>query len=523
MDFLNSILKYYIAAKRTAILAQDNLNKKWYHVFSTIELLPTEIPEYNIPTEAWHNNKIIRSSVTSEADSYSYYLSIDDLSIQEALSSFHNPIPYLKIHDEQVNLFNTQFAKEPSGPYPLVLPSNVHKTSDIASVIPKRNSGIYVWTQIDVERKVERFFGSERISKDLRSISELSNTWLGYDIAAQPEHLGNIYLIASNPYFRDFDISLSRNPTGIFYQIKFRRNISEPLKVRIIDKHGDNIALDKIFEIDTSVGLIELPHEPHLTELRIYNSNNDLIAIHEPSVFLKSIQFDMSMKQADFHVKVQDTDGAAKEFVVEKYSAPIPSIIGKENIFNSAHYFKTAQKHRNHIELAKNAEFQFYPGGKTELEKTNLKAKAKKEIISIIDRSNETCFLCDPYFNVSDLIEFAFRIKDSSVKLKIVNSKEFIDKEKAKELWNAISEYNTKPFQKIECRLLRGKSILHDRFIISDMNVWFLGSSFSEFGSRATCIAKVPESTNVQIVKEIERWYYNDEFSQSLEEYINNE
>jgi len=339
--------------------------------------------------------------------------------------------------------------------------------------------------------------------------------WLGFDILQKREHIGNIYLSAPNPYFREVEMSLSTDPMGVFYKILTRKNNFEPLKFRIIDKHGDAIALDKTFEIKKQADLIELPHEPHLFELRIYNQDDDLIAIHEPATFLRSIQFGMSIKQADFHVKVE-TDNGNKEFVVEKFSKERPSVVGKTKDFNPEYYFKNADKERQHIELAERKEFIFYTGAKDEAEKAKLKENAKSIIREIINNANDTCYLCDPYFSSMDIVEFAFQIKNSGVKINILNSKEAVSKEEAKKIATVINEYNSKPFGKIEVRILRGNSILHDRFIVTDKNVWFIGSSFNEFGNRATCIAKVPDSSSKLIIKEIEKWYSSDEFSENI-------
>src|ERR1035437_3319630 len=273
MIFLTKIIRYFNTAKRTALLVQDNQTKLWYHIFSVIEVLPHEIPEYNIPTNKWYKNKILRSDLLSESDLYSCYLIVHDLpSIDDALNAFENPFQNNKFDAQPNHYFNTRFLKEPSGESPLVLPSNIYEKEGIASVLPKRHSGLFVWSQIDCERKVENLFRGNIISKEMKAMSQLTIDALGFDIWSKPEHLGNIYLVAPNPYFRDLDISLSVNPIGIFYQLKLRKGIHENFKIRIIDKHGDNIALDKIFGITSPIGMIELPHEPHLMELRVYNS-----------------------------------------------------------------------------------------------------------------------------------------------------------------------------------------------------------------------------------------------------------
>ena len=377
---------------------------------------------------------------------------------------------------------------------------------------------MFVWCQIDNERKTDNQFISSTVSKEMLAIQQLTMEWLGFDIIQKREHIGNIYLSAPNPYFREVEMSLSTNPTGVFYKILTRKKNFEPLKFRIIDTHGDAIALDKIFEIKDNAGLIPLPHEPHLFELRIYNQDDDLIAMHEPATFLRSIQLGISMKQADFHVKVE-TEKGNKEFVVEKFSKERPSVIGKTNDFNPEYYFKNADKERQHIELAQRKEFIFYQGAKEEAEKSQLKENAKSVIREIINNANDTCYLCDPYLGSMDIVEFAFHIKNSGVKINILNSKEAVSKEEAQKIATVIKEYNDKPFSKIEVRILRGDSILHDRFIVTDKNVWFIGSSFNEFGNRATCIAKIPESSGNLIIKEIEKWFNSDDYSQNIIDY----
>ncbi|MBA4257922.1 MAG: hypothetical protein C0446_02080 [Chitinophaga sp.] len=514
---IEKLKQKYTKAIRTSLLAQDKLTKKWYHLFSVIELQTDDEYSYNIPNSKWKENCV--RAKQSGLESYSFYLSIDEIdSVDEAINIFNKPIENFNIDGNEILFSNTSFIKEPFGNYPLVFASNFYTDKGVASILPKRKSGLLVWCQIDDARKTDKQFISSTVSKEMLAIQQLTMDWLGFDIIQKREHLGNIYLSAPNPYFREVDMSLSTNPTGVFYKILTRKKAFEPLKFRLIDTHGDAIAFDKTFEIKKQAGLIELPHEPHLFELRIYNQNDDLVAVHEPATFIRNIQFDMSMKQADFHVKVE-SDNGNKEFVVEKFSKERPSLVGKSKDFLPEYYFKNADKERQHIELAERKEFIFYSGAKDESEKTKLKENAKSIIREIINNANDTCYLCDPYFSSMDIVEFAFHIKNSGVRINILNSKEAVSKDESKKIASVINEYNSKPFGKIEVRILRGNSILHDRFIVTDKNVWFIGSSFNEFGNRATCIAKVPDSSSNLIIKEIEKWYNSDNYSQNIIDY----
>jgi hypothetical protein len=516
---IEKLKQKYIKAIRTSLLAQDKLSKNWYHLFSVIELQTDDEYSYNIPNDKWENGCIRTNQ--SKLEEYSFYLSIDEItSVDDALKSFNKPFENFMIDGQKISFINTSFVKEPSGNYPLVFASNFYSDKGVASILPKRKSGLLVWCQIDNERKTENKFITSTLSKEMLSMQELTMEWLDFDILQKREHIGNIYLSAPNPYFREVEISLSTNPIGVFYKILARNKFFEPLKFRIIDKHGDAIALDKTYEITKQADILALPHEPHLFELRIYNQDDDLIAIHEPATFLKSIQFGMSMKQADFHVKVE-TDKENKEFVVEKFSKEKPTVLGKTKDFNPEYYFKNADKERQYIKLAERKEFIFYSGSKNESEKSKLKENAKSIIREIINNARDTCYLCDPYFSSLDIIEFAFQIKNSGVKINILNSKGAVSNEEAKKIATVINEYNSKPFGKIEVRILRGNSILHDRFIVTDKNVWFIGSSFKEFGNRATCIAKVPDSSGKNMIKEIEKWFGSDYYSQNIMDFAN--
>jgi len=511
------LLSNYKKAIRTTLLAQDKLSQKWIHLFSVIELQTEDEYPYNIPNKEW-KEKCIRSKQSKSKD-YSFYLAIDEIpSIEEAMNIFNNSIENFTINGEKIYFSNTSFIQEPSGDYPLIFASNHYCDEGVASILPKRDSGLLVWCQIDSERSTEKNFISSSVSEEMLAIQQLTTDWLGFDIIQKREHIGNIYLSVPNPYFRDIKISLL-NSSDIFYKILRRKNVFEPLTFRIIDKHGDAIALDKTYEIEDTMKIIELPHEPRLFELRIYNQDNNLIAIQKPAPFVKSIKVRMSVKQADIHVKVETGKGG-KDSVIEKFSSEDAISIGKPKNFNPEYYFKDAEKERQYIEQEKNKEFIFYSGAKNEFEKSKLKEKAKFDIRYILNRGRDTCYICDPYFSSLDILEFAFHIKNTSVQINILNSKEFISKDKAKQIVTIIEDYNSKLFSNIIVRTLRGNSILHDRFIIADKNVWFIGSSFNEFGNRATCIAKVPESSAIKIIKEIEKWFHSEEYSQNITEYV---
>jgi hypothetical protein len=352
------------------------------------------------------------------------------------------------------------------------------------------------------------------MSAEMFALQELTTDCLGFDIIQKSEHIGNIYLSVPNPYFRSLHISQSVSPIGIFYKICRRQGIEEPLIFRTIDEHSEYITLDKTYEINNDTGLLELPHEPHFLELRVYNKNNDLIWYTESSAFIRQIRLSFSVKEADLYVNYN-----GQKSIVEKYSNINKFVTEDKPSVDGFNYYSSAERKRKYMKQRENKEFIFFEGAKDEAEKTRLKEDAKNVIRDIFNRSRDSCYICDPYFSLKDIVDFAMHIESNSVKVNILNCKEFLNKADASQIVSVLDEYNKKPFNKIEVRMLRGKGILHDRFIVIDTEVWFVGSSFNEFGSRATCVAKVPESSDTLIVKEIEKWFNSGDYSEDIAVY----
>ena len=98
-----------------------------------------------------------------------------------------------------------------------------------------------------------------------------------------------------------------------------------------------------------------------------------------------------------------------------------------------------------------------------------------------------------------------------------------IDKHQAKALKEAQDKYNQlTDSDKVTCRVMRGKSDLHDRFLIVDNRAWILGTSFNNFGERATSIALVPEESRAKIISKIEAWWFDNSITEDLGNYAAN-
>lgn len=514
----DNYIKYYKKAIRTTLSAEDKKNpKQMIHLFSVIELQSEESYPYTILNKDWGGRKHVRESTND----YCFYIAVDEIeNVDEAYSIFNNPLGNFEVDGVQFVFSNDTFTREPSGKCPIILPENMFTDKGIGAVIPRRTCGSAVYCQIDMERKTEMFFMEDNNHiKEIEAIRKLTVHWLGFDIIQRCEHIGNIYFVMPNPYFRSLDTWLSSNPLGLIYRINRCVGNDMPLKMRLIDKHGEDVALDWITDINKDVGLLLLDHDPGLLEQRIYNDQGDLIYRTKPVGFIKRFNFGISVKQADVKLHVTTPSGS-KDIITEKFSKFNHSCDkSDECTINKESFFMHADDLRRKDELKANNEFIFFPGAKDDTEKSKLKEQAKDIIKNIINGAQNTCYLCDPYFGLMDIMEYAIRIKNSGVKIRILNSKEDItatDKNAPKKIADFIQNYSAKLYSNIEMRCLKGRSILHDRFIVTDDNIWYLGSSFNEFGNRATCLGKIEKSAGRDIIKQIETWYFSDRVSESI-------
>lgn len=518
---IEDLLHLYGHYQRITLVAQHKQTKKYWFLFSVIELLTLDNDNYDSFSNLnWHTcgqHESIRSKSIKNGD-YIFYIVKEKGVAGSVISSFLHPSSDNILKGEIVDILNPEFNLEPNGASPLVIRDNTYAKNALGTVLPKYKSGCMVWAQIDLNRVTQRQFLTDVYKK---SLSELTLNTLGFDINIHSEHIGNMYLVAPNPYIRDIDTHLSLNPPGIYYKLFCRKNIYEELTIRITDRHQKNILVyEKDFRLNDNVGLIELPCEPHYIELKILNANKDVIFISGPDTFIRSMQINMSVGGKELVLENTDKNGKIDTTTIPKFEPTNPIHIGERKSDIIEEFFAKAQYDREYIAKEESLDFIFFPGQSNHETPESQKNSAKNVVREIINRANNTCYLCDPYFATRDIVDFAYHIQSMGVKIRILNCKEYVKIAEAKLLNATIKEYNSKfPGQPIECRLLKGKGVLHDRFIIADDNIWFLGSSFNEFGKRATCISKIPKSSGKEIIKKIESWYQDDNSSENIEQY----
>lgn len=510
-------------ARCTAILLQhrENKNSKDYTytcIWSTIELLKRDMQDYAMPLKTmidslnhWTNNDRI------------LYVQERFVLTDEYLEKFPNT---MLIDNTEINNEEIDYISEPKNGSIIVNPYKTERVNFI-DVLPVRNSVGYLKTWIDKNRLVEAYIKqSDALQKQ---ISALSKKNLGFDLLMTNKHLGNIYLLRYNPVFRSVDCRCSIEPVGLFIKINYRKGQRGKLRLRVSDFHQSGMA---VYEKDVNLDYIprgytfvELPEEPHRLTIKLFDKRGDLVYYQHDIVFVKSFNLDVKMQTKTIRLNIKDKKGKERNKDIHKFVS-MDKKKEKKNFVPEEFFTQPDRK-------VVDGDFYFFDGNK-EHKAENVNA-AKNVVSEILDKAKKECYICDPYFSAEDFFEFVFPVKDIDVPVRIISSKEFMGKQYDEEgnvksddaikegnrLYGVIQKYNEICGDgKTNCRVLIGKSVLHDRFIIVDNNVWCIGSSFSEIGARATTIYRVPDEYCKQIKSQVEKWWVDGDNSMALKDYV---
>lgn len=505
MSQLRSIAAAYNLAEITCIVAQDKKAKTWLHLFTLIELIPHDQLD-SPPIGSAEYPNILRQNAN---DQYTLYLvRITGLKVTDMLVLYENAE-----HGISLNQGSTNFSAalpytlqaDPPGDNNLLIKPKEEKT--IGTLLPHRHTHCRVWTKINTDKT-----WVQGMSRDFfTALSELSETAMKIDLAAAPEHIGNVYLFASNPVVRFWECSLpdlEKQMMVSFYERRSNTVIGYRLVLQEIRSDNKGFHLEK--EITSTRQRIDLPYFPDRLETRLLDRDGRLIDYSNGIWTNMSINLGIQDKLINYSVATED---GPLFFSVPKTIYDSKVSVGSYDR-TVAHYLKDARHERRYQELEKTNEFVFFPKEETSIE------KAKKVVHTILNRAHKRCMILDPYFSAKDLV-YVFHIENVSVPVQIISSGAFLKQTRkpprtrwqkirskiaerlgkkqssltnAEELLLAVQSYEKLyPIQKIECRVLPGSSSpLHDRYIVIDEEVYLLGSSLNEFGNRTTTLIKVP-------------------------------
>lgn len=514
MDILQKALQYE-RAEITIVALHEKKSKKYYNIYSLVELCPVG----QLKSERIGDSKY--SCRREKLDEY-YTLFIRRVFLNDPLRGvyFFQGKGLREICDDNkaddVLCDFGDMITEPSGEEGILFNADTADKSSLQRVLPEFQGSVRVYTQFCQNESFTMLLSQTSMAKAGLFIKEV----LGIALLENMEYWGSVFLCLPNLYIKRISIQLGRN--GRFLLVQIRERQGKSIKGGVFEI-CDERTLGKGFccrtTINTSRFVMEMPNEPEKLRYRLFTEEGDLIS-ESANYFMKGFSLQMAIEGQK---RVFKFGNRVKKVQMRSYEEI--SYSGNKNDDYIKRLDEEAKK-RSLKKLEENRIFMYFPGKK---EDQSSPERAKSVIQEIIGKAKKKCIICDPYFSREDFLNYGIMVSSTNLELHLVTSEIFLiqtltrdaAKTQGDVLYDVLQQLKDK--MKVQCHVLKGRnsSPLHDRFIITDDNAYLLGSSLSEFGSRATTLFKVPDASGLQGTAR--KWIYHEEPSIGLEEWIENE
>ena len=501
-----------IKVKASIIRLYNNDTKKCTHVFSVFECIE---PDMQIRND--HSVFFTSRSADSPSGEKVFYteqiMELDENFLADPLNNFLIPSKKDKSCDK-FGFINSEFKRIPESDDSYLL-SGERTASGFDCLFPDVTVPTWIKTWVDLNRETYKFFQKDK--KLLQQLEDVSKEKFGFNLSDYHEHIGSIVLKWNHRQVRSIDLQgVSKPNFGIVLDINYRTQTHPKLKYKIYQiEQGDCVVYNQSGELN-NIGhkhIIDLTVVPDLFLLQIYDEDDNLIYHRPCNGLIQKVGITMSVPSKIIDgVNVENAKGEINSLPrVEKWSSE-ESVIGV-SIPSLNNYYLEAQKNRNVFKDKENGQFIFFDGSRDKKEYN--KENARKYVQKLLNRASTRCMICDDFFDAPDFGNYLYHVKNEEVELRVMSSLGDMHREGAIRLAKVIDEYNRAiGSNRAKGRMLKGdKSVLHDRFIVCDDEIWTVGASFNELGARASVIYRIPAEAGKIIISKLEEWWKDDDIS----------
>lgn len=487
---------------RVTYITLDKTDGSHCHVFSVYEQMQPDMQDYGDVGNRYLLPDNVRPSGYSQTkENLTLHSRIlpDTAAWTDVVA---NPLQYIDVDIAAVQFMTGAVMEAVECDIPSLFDFYRTAKTTLAAVLPYRKCGGRISRYCDSTSKAsETVLGTTHLRKQL---TNLSMRFFGYDLTQYPEHIGNVHLVTWNPLFKDVDNWIDQSSGRMHLHFLYHKGQVPGIIVRAT---GQNRAGSLLFDVElcrvNGQKYIDaaLPAIPHIITLRYYDCNNVLwmecsTTGHPISIVGNMMMMGMPKKITTESKKgkkriIQIQKGTVEKFGINRAPTPRQTFL-KEEI-----------EHQRFISDEQSLQFVFFDGNKDHPDKNE--RKATRIVRSILQKTSNTCFVCDPYFDNYAFDKFIWPIEDMGREVHIVNCRDLLGSEdKLKDTINRYHQHIHR--EQVKCHVITGKELLHDRFILLDDDGWLIGSSFNEFGNRASTIVKMPKSAFVTLRKQVNEW-----------------
>lgn len=353
--------------------------------------------------------------------------------------------------------------------------------------------------------RIHRRFGSQegfdRLLADNRAVAFVARR-LHVDLRLYKEYLGSAALVAPDPLLKQIDhFMIPASPSKgerIFYRFVPRAGESlAGLKLTTFDEQN-NLLTDFTTQDIPANGILDIDKGDCIGTYGyvVIHQQHGVLAYRPPYPFLRQIGLNIHPISSG-GITVSIPTGESANSPRMEYQAAQRSPLATQNLIGDASRIPNvntriaiAASHRDKIEIAKQYGQRWFPDGSRE--------EAMRFVQTELRRAKSKVMIADPYLAGLQLGQFLYAINPETTSVTLLTSSlAFKSKEQEPDDFSQRLVQLEKTAQVAAKTYVLQSSILHDRFLVIDDVVWFLGNSLNTLGEKASLIVKLPNPDEV--------------------------
>lgn len=326
------------------------------------------------------------------------------------------------------------------------------------------------------------------------------------NLAHYREYLGGAVYIAPDPVIQQID----------YFMVPGKDGAGEKIVYRFVPRLGQSIegtnviAFDKEARLLTSFETYPVPADGVLeVEKGTCMGEYGFVVTHEthgvlayqPSVpFLR--QMNLSIRAASSGTrKVSVPLGASKKSPRAEYDAAMGSELASRSVHGEVRnpgggvrVAKEAHRRERLAEAERYGQRWFEEGSR---------AEAVQLIREVLRAARTRVIIADPYLGNLQIGQFLYAVHGSEVTVTLLTTDQAFNptltetkRALLESFRSGLEDLEKTQKLKPDVKIIPSSS-LHDRFLVVDEDVWFLGNSLNSFGEKASMIVRIPNPTEV--------------------------
>lgn len=380
--------------------------------------------------------------------------------------------------------------------------------------------------------RIHRRFGDNcgfaSVINDQSTIAFLKRR-LHVDLSDYAEYLGGLSLVVPDPVLRRVQHLLTPaesadEPEQLTYRLVPRPDQRlDSLQLTVLERRSNLLSRFETFAVPAD-GLLtvesELPF--HMTGYAISHPVQGVIAYQQPVPFIRAVKGMLGIAGRQVRVEVPRSESprsATDIYEVTEFGHEIPFGVGEERK-DALVRVVGAEQRRIRRAAAKQYKQTWFDSGQRD--------EALAFLRQQLARARSSVLVADPYFGWLQIYQFLQAVPRTQIDFTILTSRlafesEFADSadsiateeadetdegttmaaptpepERIAKFAHSLAELDRRGMKSVTALVLGGKKPpLHDRFLVIDDEVLFLGNSLNALGDRASLILSVPDSEPV--------------------------